>query len=53
MINQMYRAYSSNIYAQKSAMHIPVIALGLTRSTVAIVNSLLGEYSADEVEFFA
>ena len=31
-------------------MHIPIIALGLTRSTVDIVNSMLGEYTADEVE---
>ena len=34
-------------------MHIPIIALGLTRSTVDIVNSMLREYTADEVEFFA
>ena len=44
---------SSLLYAQKSAMHIPIIVLGLTKSTVKLVNSMLDlGFSADEVEFF-
>ena len=40
-------------YAQKSAMHIPLIVLGFTKSSLNLVNGLLAHgFEADEVEFF-
>ncbi len=53
MLKQAYRVFSSNLCEQKSAMHIHVISLGLTKSTVEVVNGMLGrDFTADEVEFF-
>ena len=53
----MARFYSSrhSVYDLKAAMHVPLLALGISPSSVAVAASLQGQglFEGYETEFFA
>ena len=47
---------SASVYELKSAMHIPLLVLGITPNSIRYTRHLsktLGQFSSDEIEFFS
>ena len=55
-MRRLFSSKSTTLYEEKSAMHIPLLVLGITPSSVKLAKHLsqtLNQYDPNEIEFFA